>query len=273
MRGIKRQVYGFPLMAAYRDFRVRHLADRHRSHPLGFSFAGADAFFRPEWEASERKIAVAEMGRAAVFIDIGANQGVYTCLACSKGLDVVAIEPERGNLRFLLRNLEVNGFAAEVHQVALSSRPGVARLFGDGDTASVMPGWAETARRFVDLVPSNTIDNLIADRWPGERMFIKIDVEGAELDVLHGAGRLIARDPKPSWLIETFPFRYDAARSANPGFVAVFEMMFAAGYDCRRVDNGERVLITDVQSWIGSELSPESLGGLNFLFTGRGRGL
>lgn len=38
--GVKRVIYGLPIMKAYRDHRTRQLAERHADHFAGFRFAG-----------------------------------------------------------------------------------------------------------------------------------------------------------------------------------------------------------------------------------------
>jgi len=44
------------------------------------------------------------------------------------------------------------------------------------------------------MVPTDSIDNLIDKKLIEPPNIIKIDVEGAELDVLHGAGHTIQKD-------------------------------------------------------------------------------
>jgi FkbM family methyltransferase len=79
--------------------------------------------------------------------------------------------PERGRLRF--------------HPVALGSSPGTLRFAGTGalDAASSGEG-AE--------VPRRTLDAVLGDDPPD---FIKMDIEGAELDALRGATGLLRRGP------------------------------------------------------------------------------
>lgn len=264
MAGLKRAIYGLPLLAPYRAWRTRRLAAQMRDHPLGFRFAGRDAFFAEEWEPHERVTIAGELDRADRFVDIGANQGIYTCLAASKGVPTAAVEPEAGNLRFLLANIAANDFAVEVFPVALGAAPGIATLFGDGDTASLVRGWSGASAAFAQRVPVNSLDHLFADRWPGERLFIKMDVEGFESAVLSGAARLVSR-PRTTWFIETAPIRYDAAQTPNPGFAQVFAALFGAGYRAIGVEGGRAVTAEDVRRAIASPLDT-GLSGSNFLF-------
>lgn len=263
--GVKRVIYGLPIMKAYRDYRTRQLAEQHADHFAGFRFAGTPAFFDPAWEPEERAIIEEQIAGAEMVIDIGANQGLYTCLAAARGKQVAAVEPEAGNLRFLLSNLSANGFAAEVFATALGRAPGVAEIYGDGDTASLVPGWAAARRSFVQKVPVNTIDNLFADRWPDAAIFIKMDVEGFELSVLEGARKLLARDRRPHWLIETFPVAFDAAQTPNTEFVALFELMASYGYRATHAETRAPVSIEQARDWAARGAIRE-VGRSNYLF-------
>ena len=263
--GLKRAVYGLPIMKAYRDYRTRQLADRHLAHFAGFKFAGTAAFFDPHWEAEERRVIDTQIDAADIVVDIGANQGLYTCIAAQRGKRVVAIEPEAGNLRFLLSNVAANGFAAEVFATALGRAPGVAEIYGDGDTASLVPGWASTRRSFSQRVPVNTLDNLLADRWPDRPMFIKMDVEGFELAVLQGARGMLARATKPHWLIETFPVAFDGNHTPHGDFVSVFELMADYGYACTHAQTGASVSLDQARDWARRGALDE-VGRSNYLF-------
>lgn len=266
IRHLKRYVYQWPVMAPWRARRAERLSQRFRDHPLGFRFAGRDTFFRADWEPQERAAIVDALARADVFIDVGANEGIYTCIAAAGGVAVCAVEPEAGNLRYLLSNVQENGFErVEVFPLAIAEGPRIARFYGDGVIASLAPEWHRWRKSFFQLTPVNSLDNLFADRWSGERLLVKIDVEGGEIDAIRGAARLIARTPKPTWIVEAFLFNRDDARSLNQDFGLLFSTMFAAGYACTRVDNGMAVTPVDVAAWL-SHPHEAQLGLSNFLF-------
>lgn len=262
---MKRILYGLPVFTGYRHRRTQALSRKHTPHFCGFDFAGTGYLHNPDIEREERECLSDQMTRSDVFIDVGANQGLYSCIAASKGLQVAAVEPEVGNLRFLMSNVRKNDFAVEIFACAMGSCPGVMDVYGDGDTASLVAGWASAPRTFSAMVPVNTVDNLFADRWAGQRLLIKVDVEGFERAVLAGAARTLARSPRPTWLIETFPRLYTAEKSENPDFMAIFALMFDHGYACRHAQGGQSVSIAQAQRWMSGE-DPEGLGRGNFLF-------
>jgi FkbM family methyltransferase len=222
---LKRRIYGLPFFRPYREFRSGRIA----AHPVetahGFRFAGDPIYLDPSWEREELELILRLLPRIGAFIDVGANHGIYCCHVAQRGTPVAAIEPEDGNLRILKANLSQFD-QAEVFPIAVSDRPGIFDLYGDGDTASLHPDWVGTSKTFRQLVATNTLDNLFAHRWRGTRLFIKIDVEGAEEQVLAGAAELLLRNPKPYWLIEAFP---GASRDR------LFETLRSAGYDLHAV--------------------------------------
>ncbi len=112
----------------------------------------------------------------------------------------------------------------EIFPVALMERPDVINLYGDGDTASVNVGWFGAKSNFVQAVAANTLDNLFAGRWIGEKLLIKIDVENAEAGVLAGGKSLMRRLPAPIWIVESFSDDLGTLRDA--------------GYDCTLIANG-----------------------------------
>jgi FkbM family methyltransferase len=65
-------------------------------------------------------VIAAALGDTDAFIDIGANERIYTCIAAAAGVPVCAIEPGAGNLEFPLSNIHANGFAGvEVFPAAM----------------------------------------------------------------------------------------------------------------------------------------------------------
>jgi FkbM family methyltransferase len=263
---LKRRIYGLPAMRLYRELRTARLAARPVETAYGFRFAGNPTYLRPDWEPNERRIILGLLPKIAAFIDVGANHGFYTALAAKAGVQTVAIEPEEGNLRFLKSTVAANRFGTEILPLALSDTPGVLNLFGDGDTASVVEDWAGTDLTFRQLVPTNTLDNLLAVRWPGKRLLIKIDVEGAEAQVLAGAISMIARTPRPYWLIETFPNVFGSSEKTS-AFLQVFDAM--RDYSAFVADEALTPVTREmIEAWAADPALP-GRGGSNFLFVAK----
>ncbi len=263
---MKRRIYGLSIMGACREYRSSQLAGVSVETDYGFQFAGNPTYLQQTWEPNERQIVSVLLPTIDVFIDVGANQGFYSCLAAHAGKDVAAVEPESSNLKFLKSNVARNGFNnVEIYPLAMSDKPGVLQLYGDGDTASLVSGWLGTSSAFCQAVPTNSLDNLFADRWAGKRLFIKIDVEGFEEAVISGANALIAREPTPIWLIETFPEMLDGSGRQNPGFMSTFKTLLSSGYRAVLVDKAQMPVSFDVVKTWYADPSTRGLGGSNFL--------
>ncbi len=140
-----------------------------------------------------------------VCVDVGANIGALTLLMAklvgSTGM-VIAVEPGPMTYARLRANLAHNPALAQrvqAVQVGLSDRPGV--LYWHEDPAA--PGNASLAASGETRVEVTTFDDLVARHCPDARIrFIKIDVEGMELEVIRGAMNAI-RTHRPVVLYES----------------------------------------------------------------------
>jgi FkbM family methyltransferase len=143
----------------------------------------------------------------ATVVDVGANIGYNTVhaarLAGPRGR-VVAVEPTPDNLDVLRRNVE----AAElrnvvVEPVAAGRVLSVRELFVRGARSAVNSLFAESCYASVTDVLQVAVlplDELVE----GKADVVKVDVEGAELDVLEGMPRLLRRLPK-ALIVEWHP--------------------------------------------------------------------
>lgn len=144
----------------------------------------------------------ARMARAGdVVFDIGANVGFYTLLAASRVAPsgrVVAFEPMPSNVKRIHQHLKLNRIdGVRVFEAAVSSTPGIARFAPHASNA--MGRISDTGSMEVTLV---SLDDLSESGSIPDPNLLKIDVEGAELGVLHGASRLLAR-ARPTILLAT----------------------------------------------------------------------
>jgi FkbM family methyltransferase len=159
------------------------------------------------------------LSAGTVFWDIGAHIGFFTILASrvirSNGR-VHAFEPMPLNRRRLERTIELNrADNVTVHGLAVSGMDGSAILHGHQANAM----WTLVAERGDAngvTVDCRTIDTLAADL--GDPAIIKIDVEGAELDVLRGGLATIQRT-RPTLVVEfAAPEYVGPARALLPSY-------------------------------------------------------
>lgn len=131
---------------------------------------------------------------ADIVADIGAHAGSHTLRLAKRCTSVYAFEPNPVNRRFLEWNLALNSIKnVSIFPVAIGSRSGTGTMNDAGG-----PSKLGTSGQFV--VPISPLD-LIAANWT-KLDFVKIDVEGFEVEVLRGARETFGR-LKPDLLIES----------------------------------------------------------------------
>ena len=236
--------------------------------PYGFRLAGNAAMQAGGFEPQEVELVRGLLAERDLLVDVGANIGLYTCLARSLGRRAIAVEPHPANLRLLRANLQSNGWSdTEVVEAGLADKIGEAELLGSNTGASLISGWAGAPRGTLlrHRIRLDTLDAVLGDRFAGERLLVKIDIEGAEHACLRGAARTLARQPTPVWLVELC-FTENFPGGKNPNFVASFDLFFDRGYRAFTA-NAERRAVSrsDVLRWASAGRSES--GVYNYLFT------
>jgi FkbM family methyltransferase len=209
---------------------------------------------RDDYEPAEASTFLDLLENHDAVIDIGANVGLYSCLAASRGKRVISVEPAARNLKYLYQNLWENQFhAAEVFPLGLAKQPGLNRLYGYGGISSFVTGWAQADKDRFAIVPVTSLDTIISGRFRGQRLLIKMDVEGFELDVLAGAERTLDLDPKPTWLVEILLDVETIPGGVNKRFAEAFEIFWSHGYECRKLSaTRNMVRPEDVGRWVAA---------------------
>jgi FkbM family methyltransferase len=135
-------------------------------------------------------------------IDVGAALGLFSLdlwrLVGPSGR-VIAIEPAESNTKLLARNARANKASIEVIRAAASNEDGSREFF----LTSSSDSHAFYHHPLID--PSRTVNvrTLRLDSVIDKADFIKVDVEGAEIEVLEGARRLLA--VRPPLVVEWVP--------------------------------------------------------------------
>jgi FkbM family methyltransferase len=143
------------------------------------------------------------IGKGGTAVDVGANVGFYTH-ALAHHFDVVhAFEP---NETLIGPMMNWRHPAVHLHLVGLSSHPGTATLYVPVISGVTLSGWASLNPKWVPNAESMVRKQIKLRCMDAYNLtdvrFIKVDVEGCELDVLQGAMETIRRS-RPVLLIET----------------------------------------------------------------------
>lgn len=147
-----------------------------------------------------------------VFLDIGANIGIYTIAAAhrvGKTGRVYAVEPHKPNTIGLMRNVLRNDLAdrVDILSLALSDKRQVTRFnysnLQASSTGSQLGSTrvAGTDKEFKpvlsELVLATTVDELVESGAMQPPTLVKIDVDGIEPPILRGMEKLLRSDKAP----------------------------------------------------------------------------
>lgn len=182
-----------------------HRLKMSRVYDLYWRFADEDLVKNRAAEVRFYRALLENPAPGALIFDVGANQGYKTDVFLRLGARVVAVEPDESNQRVLKQlflKLRLKPKPVVVVGSALSEKNGVETMWIDepGSAKNTLNRkWVETLRhddgRFGERldfaekkeVATTTLEDLI-DRH-GLPIFVKIDVEGAEPNVLRGLRR------------------------------------------------------------------------------------
>ena len=192
---VRKRFFGRDPSTTSRIINCRYYGARFEvdlSDVVGFEIA----INRYEWRELQLMMAACERFRPDVFVDVGANLGLYTCvLGCKKLVPrMIAFEPDRENFSRLTDNLARNGLSAQVeaHGVAVGARFGSATLVPSAPTNRGMSRIDDEPSENAYDVTMVALDEMVPHI--GRNIAIKIDVEGFEDEVLSGATQLLGRN-------------------------------------------------------------------------------
>ena len=142
-----------------------------------------------------------------IVVDIGAHMGRYTIISSKRvGTNgkVIAIEAHPGNFEMLNRNIKLNQLTNVIPlNYAVYSKETKIKLYLPDEESgytmhhSIMSDYLftkyedKTEDKFVE-VNANTLDYLLQLKGITDVNWVKIDVEGAEFEVLKGANNLLS---------------------------------------------------------------------------------
>ena len=187
--------YGNPVHIAFKRAFFRNglmtISDRQTGVTVTAAVKSSH-MFGETWYSRDYDVPGCPLRRGDSVIDIGANQGFFSCYAASKGASVYAFEPFPESFGRLQQNIERNGFSSSVtlSQAAVSSSTGKTQLWcsdylGGGANTIVAAHLASIPEDIQNRIEVDTvsIDSVLSELRGGIRL-CKIDCEGAEYDML-----------------------------------------------------------------------------------------
>jgi len=158
-----------------------------------------------EWNV--KRFILEHYGKFNVFIDIGANIGTYSFLLAGKGLKCFAFEPVKENFQALYANILVNEMSdritafnfglgrknSEIDFIFDPVNTGASHIAHTGDKG---PHETVKIQPFDEIFPSLGLQTT-------DRILMKLDVEGMEVDVLQGAENFLRSFPTLFLIMES----------------------------------------------------------------------
>ena len=179
--------------------------------------------------------------------DVGAFHGLLTLYFAPRAKRVVSFEPNRRNHKRLLENLALNRVGnVEVRNVGVGSHGETRKMVG----MPLMPGGASVEDRTIEQLLRSGMGTLVEeirvvaldDEIRGANLpapdFIKIDIEGWELEALRGARNTLA-SLRPALFLE---MHGETMREKKRKVAEIAAFLWELGYrDIRHIESGTQI--------------------------------
>jgi methyltransferase, FkbM family len=202
------------------------------------------------------KFLIQYLNENAHFLDIGAHVGYFTLLASivvGKDGRVVAFEPSEKSFKLLLSNTSIFQQITVYQKVVSSSSSPITfyefpTLYSEYNTSDIHPheheDWFKRTKYKKVEVAAETLDEFLIHH-SFQPAFIKIDVEGAEYDVVLG-GKQFFTLYSPTIMME-----YVEPKRDNHSHKQARDLLYELGYQSFLIlDDGSIKTITDIDSYL-----------------------
>ena len=163
-------------------------------------------YFVGKYEAAEIKFVKDNVTNGNVFIDIGANIGLYSLTASQsvkKSGKVIAFEPFLNNYKLFKNNIAFNGFTNIIveNQAISDSNKQITLFYNTKDDNLGMASSYLSEYTHSEMINAISLDQYVADHKIAAVDFVKIDIEGGEYIALIGMKNILS-NCNPILLIE-----------------------------------------------------------------------
>ncbi|PCI07112.1 MAG: hypothetical protein COB73_08790 [Flavobacteriaceae bacterium] len=163
-------------------------------------------YFLGEYEMAELKTLNAFLNDKSVFVDLGANLGLFSLYASQlvgeKG-QVISFEPFKKNYEALSDNVSINNLLnIQIENLAIGEKDSFVNLYYDSNEMNLgMVSTSYIDNAYVEKINVITLDSYFEQNSISRLDFIKIDIEGHEYKALLGMNDILIRF-HPTILIE-----------------------------------------------------------------------
>jgi len=220
------------------ELSTPHLTLERDGISIAVPYHLAHRYVFKDFEPQSRKVFESCLQPGMTMIDVGANIGYHTVYGARLvGPDqgkVYAFEPGDDNLAYLKKNVHHNKLSnVEIVPCAAGAARRV-RNFYLRKSSNLHSFYADAEAKNIKAIKIQEVplDEIVKERVD----FVKIDVEGAEMEVLKGMKRILQSNPDIRLLIEWVPFR---AKSSDP-FTELPEFLKQQGFRLIVVNDHEK---------------------------------
>jgi FkbM family methyltransferase len=191
------------------------------------------------YEQEVQAVLAGKITKRTTFVDVGANLGYFTLLFAGTAQTVYAFEPVPDVFERLSRNVALSGLKnVKTFQRAVSRGQGTLKVF----ESTISAGHDSTVKRFEHnksiLVEAVSLDQVVEP--PSGDVVLKVDVEGAEMDVLLGALGLIKSGKVPTIVLEWARYLYPRVTELKERFD-----LYSSLGSVEVLEGGQRRMATD----------------------------
>ena len=194
--------------------------------PVSVNVKGATIFINPKdpvisgalslgvYENDEINFFIKAFERDMIFVDIGANVGLYTGLALSiKNFTgkILCLEPHTESQQYLAKTIAANRLNNDQNQVLVSSKAAwhsenEKQLFTNNDNKGDNRLYPDPLLKATETIQTISVDKLCDLNDIPAISFLKIDIQGAEYDAIKGAKTILSNSDDCIILSEFWPY-------------------------------------------------------------------
>ena len=197
---------------------------------------------REDTTSIEAQNLLEEINSDSVFYDIGACKGIYSIAGSNKSpeADIFAFEPEEENSERIKKLKIINDSNVNIIDKCVGDKDGKVDFYTHKSANGIHTTSKESLESFSSdnqikqyEVEMTTVDTLLENESIPLPTLVKIDVEGAEVDVLKGARETI-KTSKPAILVE---YHEDKIGCFNSDLEGLKKILDELGYQYKFIDD------------------------------------
>lgn len=195
------------------------------------SHVGGDLLAMGHYEPEMQATIETFLPEGGVFVDAGANEGYFSVIAARRARLVLAFEPQSRLQAVIARNIELNRVGDRIVQLhlALGASSGSIDMRLTPDLNTGASGFSNVTRYRLptETVPMRTLTEVLDERGIATVDLLKVDIEGAEHQLLLGAEPLLAKGRLRRIALELHEKQLQALGSSSQ---AVLDLLTRHGY-------------------------------------------